>query len=72
MNIPLSQLLIGIGAALLALGLLLKTGERYGLMLFRLPGDLKWESSLGSFHFPLVSCLVLSALLTLLARWFRG
>jgi hypothetical protein len=31
----------------------------------RLPGDIRWEGEHGGFYFPIVTCLVLSALLSL-------
>ncbi len=41
----------------------------------RLPGDIRIERKNFSFYFPLVTCLLLSAVLTLvlwLVRWLRG
>ena len=31
----------------------------------RLPGDIRWEGERGSFYFPIVTCLLLSLLLSL-------
>jgi hypothetical protein len=36
-----------------------------------LPGDLSWEKGGGSVHFPLTTCLLLSALMSLVAWLLR-
>ncbi|MGD0154238.1 MAG: DUF2905 family protein [Thermacetogeniaceae bacterium] len=58
-------LLFGAGALLLLLGRFLPLG--------RLPGDIFWHRGSFSFYFPVVTCLVLSLLLTLLLNiiWRR-
>ncbi|HKE21307.1 MAG TPA: DUF2905 domain-containing protein [Bryobacteraceae bacterium] len=53
------------GVALVALGLLLEFGSRLPLKLGHLPGDIIIRGKNGSFYFPLVTCLVLSAMLSL-------
>jgi len=54
------------GVVLLALGLLLMLGSRAGLPgLGRLPGDVAYKGKHFSFYFPIVTCLLLSALATL-------
>ena len=42
-----------------------------GVPLGRLPGDLSFRRGNSSFHFPIVTSLVLSILLTLLLALFR-
>jgi hypothetical protein len=37
----------------------------------RLPGDIRIESENSSFYFPLTTCLILSAILSLLGYFFR-
>lgn len=59
---------LGIGLAVFGGAWLLL--ERWGISLGRLPGDLHWEGKRGSFHFPIVTCLVLSAVGTVLLRLF--
>jgi len=60
---------------LLALGLLLMAGARAGFLgLGKLPGDIAYQGKRFSFYFPIVTCLVLSALVTLaiwLISWLR-
>ena len=64
-----------IAGALLALGgALLMLGGRLPLRLGRLPGDIVYRGKNGSFYFPIVTCLLLSAVLTLLfwlVNWLR-
>ncbi len=63
-------LLIG-GAVLLAAGALLFFGSRLPFRLGRLPGDIAIEGRRGGFYFPIVTCIILSAALTLL-MWIIG
>jgi hypothetical protein len=42
-----------------------------GLPLGRLPGDIVIQRERGSFYFPIVTCIVLSVLLTLVFSLFR-
>lgn len=66
----LGKLLMLCGLALVLLGALLSFGDKLG-WLGRLPGDIRIERENFSFYFPLGSCLLLSALLSLLLWLFR-
>jgi hypothetical protein len=66
---PLGKLLIAAGAVLIAAGVLVLLAGRLGIPLGRLPGDLHLGGKGWSFSFPVVTCLLLSAVLTL-AMWF--
>ena len=59
------RVLILAGVALVVLGVLITLG------LGRLPGDIRWEGKHGSFYFPIVTCLIVSALLSLV-MWIVG
>ena len=59
------------GAGLLLVGLFITFGERLPLRLGRLPGDIRVEGKNGLFYFPIVTCLLLSAVLTLV-MWLFG
>ena len=59
----MGRALILIGAVLLALGLLLTLAGRFGWPT-RLPGDIVYERGRFRFYFPVVTCLLLSLLLT--------
>ena len=63
----LGRALLLVGGVLVALGLLLTLGARLpggG----RLPGDIVYRRGNFTFYFPLVTCIVLSVVVTLLLR----
>ena len=64
----LGKSLVVIGALLALVGLLLVAGGKLPFRLGRLPGDIAYQGKSGSFYFPVVTCLLLSVLLTL-AMW---
>ncbi len=66
----LGKLLVIVGLLLSAVGVLLWTGLDRG-WLGRLPGDIHYTRGNFSFHFPIVTCLLLSVVLTLLLWLFR-
>ncbi|MHB1397665.1 MAG: DUF2905 domain-containing protein [Trichloromonadaceae bacterium] len=66
----LGKLLMLCGLGLIVLGALLSFGDKLGWM-GRLPGDIRIERENVSFYFPLGSCLLLSALISLLFWLFR-
>ena len=66
----LGKLLVVIGIAVAALGLLLWSGIGKS-WLGRLPGDIHYTRGNFSFHFPLITCLILSLLITILLWLFR-
>ncbi|HXJ96517.1 MAG TPA: DUF2905 domain-containing protein [Terriglobia bacterium] len=69
------KLILVLGLVLVAVGLLLMAGSRVGLFgghpqgvplrLGRLPGDIAYKGKKVSFYFPVVTCLILSAVGTL-------
>jgi len=63
--------LIFIGLALVALGLLVSVGEKLPIRFGRLPGDIIVRGKNSVFYFPIVTSLLLSALLSL-AMWLFG
>ena len=66
----LGKFLVVIGLATVAVGLLLWSGMGKG-WLGRLPGDIHYTRGNFSFSFPIVTCLILSALLSLILWLFR-
>ncbi len=73
----LGKTLVFIGVLFVLAGLLLwQIGPRLPHLGFRgLPGDLHWQSGPVKIYFPIVTCLALSAILTLLWwlwRWWAG
>ena len=66
----LGKYLVILGLIIAAAGILLWSG--FGRSwLGRLPGDIHYTKGNFSFHFPIVTCLLLSLLLTLLLWLFR-
>jgi len=66
--------LILVGVTVAGLGGILFLGGRLPLRLGRLPGDIAIQGRRGSFYFPIVTCLLLSVVFTLvmwLVGWLR-
>jgi hypothetical protein len=64
-------MLIIVGLMLVAVGVLITLGDRLPLKLGRLPGDIVVRGKHSVFYFPIVTCLVLSAVLSLV-MWLVG
>lgn len=60
-----------LGLAIAAVGLLLWSGAGRG-WLGRLPGDLRYSRGNVTFYFPIVTCLLISLILSLITWIFRG
>ena len=68
----MGRALIVVGLVLVLAGLLVMLGERLPLRLGRLPGDIAIKGKNSTFYFPLVTCLLVSALFSLLSwLWNR-
>ncbi|SEO34424.1 DUF2905 domain-containing protein [Propionispora vibrioides] len=61
--------LIYLGIILVIAGVVLHYGGKF-FSLGRLPGDIHWEKGNFSFHFPIVTSLILSILLTVILNLF--
>jgi hypothetical protein len=61
--------LIALGIAIIVTGLAWPWLSRLGLG--RLPGDIRIETESGGFYFPIVTCLIISIVLSLLSWFFR-
>jgi hypothetical protein len=70
MGSDLGRTLIVLGAVILVIGLVVSLGGRLS-WLGRLPGDLIWRRGGTTFYFPIVTCLLLSLLLTLIFSLLR-
>ena len=66
----LGKALVIIGLVIAAVGLLLWAGVGRGWF-GRLPGDIHYSRGNFTFAFPIVTCLLISAVLTLLLWLFR-
>ena len=67
----LGRLLIFAGAILIVLGLTVLLLGKLNSPLGRLPGDIVWRGKNSVFYFPLVTCLLLSVLGTLVMWLLR-
>ena len=63
----MQRALIIIGAALILIGVAWPWASKLGLG--RLPGDIRIETESGGFYFPIVTCLIISVVLSLVL-WF--
>lgn len=66
----LGKLLIIFGAVLVGVGVLLTLAGKIP-WLGRLPGDIYYKSDHVTFYFPIVTCLLVSVVLSLLFYLFR-
>lgn len=62
----MGKLLIISGIVLIVIGVL-----SYALPLFRLPGDIRYEGDHVKFYFPVVTCIIISIIVTILFNIFR-
>ncbi|HEY3836061.1 MAG TPA: DUF2905 domain-containing protein [Bryobacteraceae bacterium] len=60
----LGRALISAGVVLIVIGVIVTLGSRLPVKFGRLPGDIAWHGRNGSFYFPIVTCLLLSAILS--------
>lgn len=65
----MQRALIVLGFAIVAVGIAWPWIAKLGLG--RLPGDIRIESESGGFYFPIVTCLIISIMLSLLLWFFR-
>lgn len=61
----MGRMLIVLGLILIAAGVLITIGGRLPLRLGRLPGDIVIRGKNGALYFPIVTCLLLSVVLTI-------
>ena len=66
----LGKFLVMIGVVVVVLGLLLWSGIGTG-WIGRLPGDIRIERANSAFYFPIVTCIIISIVLTLIFSLFR-
>lgn len=63
----MGRLLVVLGLIIAGIGVLLMLG----LPLGRLPGDIVIQRGRGTFYFPIVTCIVVSVVLTIVLSLFR-
>jgi hypothetical protein len=67
----IGRTLILVGAVLVVIGLLFTYGGRLPLRLGRLPGDIEIRGRNSVFYFPLMTCILLSAIVSVV-MWLFG
>lgn len=64
--------LLILGLVIAAVGIFLLAGAKLPFQLGRLPGDISYHGRHTTFYFPIVTCIVISILLTLIFWIFGG
>jgi len=62
----LGKLFLACGIALVVVGAFFAFGGRLPFRLGRLPGDIVYQGKNGSFYLPIVTCIMLSVVLSLI------
>jgi len=65
----MQKLLIILGIVILVIGLLYPYIKKLGLG--QLPGDLMFKSGNSTFFFPIVTCIIISVVLTIILNLFK-
>lgn len=65
LGLQFGKLLVIVGVAIAGAGIALMAGSRMHF-LGHLPGDFSWHGRSGSIYFPIATCLIASAALTLI------
>jgi hypothetical protein len=60
----IGRTLLLLGGVLVIVGALLLFGGKLPFRLGRLPGDIVWQNKNGSVYFPIVTCIILSVILS--------
>jgi len=66
----LGKVLIVLGAVIAGIGVLLMVGDKIP-WIGKLPGDIIIRKEKFTFYFPVVTCIILSILLTIIFSFFR-
>jgi hypothetical protein len=67
----LGKLLLALGGMIILIGAVIMLAGRFNLPLGRLPGDIVYRGKNTVFYFPIVTCIVISVVLSLLL-WIFG
>jgi hypothetical protein len=69
--IDLGKLLLVLGGVIFLIGAVLLLAGRFNLPLGRLPGDIIYRGKNSVFYFPIVTCILISVVLSLIL-WLFG
>ena len=67
----IGRTLIALGIIILVLGVILTLGEKLPIRFGRLPGDIVIRGRNSTFYFPVVTCLLISVVLSFLLWLFN-
>lgn len=67
----MGRLILYAGIVLIVTGLAVILAERLGIRIGRLPGDIRVEGRRGAFYFPIMTCILISVILSLIS-WLFG
>jgi hypothetical protein len=67
----IGKLLLVLGVLLVVVGGVLVIGAKLPFRIGRLPGDIAYQGRHTAFYFPIVTCLILSVLISLVL-WLAG
>jgi hypothetical protein len=67
----LGKLLLVLGGVIFLVGAVLLLAGRFNLPLGRLPGDIVYRGKNSVFYFPIVTCILLSIIMSLVLWLFR-
>jgi hypothetical protein len=65
----LGKWVIYAGLALIVVGFLIWLGSKWGISFGKLPGDISVQKEKFSLHFPIVTCILVSIVLTILINF---
>ena len=70
MNYHIGKILLIIGTIIVILGLIVTYSEKITVLKYfgKLPGDIRIEKDNFSFHFPIVTCIILSIIITIILK----
>jgi hypothetical protein len=69
--VSIGRTLIALGIIILVLGVILTLGEKLPIRFGRLPGDIVIRGRNSTFYFPVVTCLLISVVLSFLLWLFN-
>jgi hypothetical protein len=67
----LGKMLLLLGGVIIVVGVMLLLAGKFNLPLGRLPGDIVYRGKNSVFYFPIVTCIVISVVLSLIF-WLLG
>jgi len=67
----LGRTLVLAGIGLIVVGVVVMLSDRLPIKLGRLPGDIYYQGKNGGFYFPIVTCVLISAVLSLVMWLFN-